>query len=178
MTSLPTSESLLTLARSALTACGAHVLLTSGVHPVRSPINGLQFGAVAGLNSAAGNELTVDIAVERATAAFATWRTTPAPRRAEVVRHLAALLREHIGDLATIVSIEAGKIRSEALGEVQEMIDICDYAVGLSRTMGLSRGRTTDEPSRSPLRPRLPHSPWVELGKRSGCKGAGAATAS
>jgi aldehyde dehydrogenase (NAD+) len=136
VTSLPTSESLLTLARSALAACGANVALTSGSHSVRSPINGLQFGSVAGLNGAGGNELTVDIAVERATAAFATWRTTPAPRRAEVVRHLAALLREHIGDLATIVSIEAGKIRSEALGEVQEMIDICDYAVGLSRTMG------------------------------------------
>ena len=136
MTSLPTSESLLTLARSALAACGANVTLTSGSHPVRSPINGLQFGSVAGLIGAGGNELTVDIAVERAAGAFTTWRTAPAPRRAEVVRHLAALLREHIGDLATIVSIEAGKIRSEALGEVQEMIDICDYAVGLSRTMG------------------------------------------
>ena len=136
MTSLPTSESLLTLARSALAACGANVALSSGSHAVRSPINGLQFGSVAGPSGASGNELTVDIAVERATAAFTTWRTTPAPRRAEVVRHLAALLREHIGDLATIVSIEAGKIRSEALGEVQEMIDICDYAVGLSRTMG------------------------------------------
>ncbi|MET0953783.1 MAG: aldehyde dehydrogenase family protein, partial [Aeromicrobium sp.] len=86
-----------------------------------------------------GTITSVDNAVDRATSAFAGWRGTPAPRRAEVIRHLADLLREHIGDLATLVSLEAGKIRSEALGEVQEMIDICDFAVGLSRSMG---GRT------------------------------------
>ena len=129
MTTLPTPESLLALAESALGACGTTISLSSGAHRVRSPINGLEFGAVSA-------DLTVDLAVERASAVFAVWRSTPAPRRAEVVRHLAALLREHIGDLATLVSIEAGKIRSEALGEVQEMIDICDFAVGISRTMG------------------------------------------
>jgi L-aminoadipate-semialdehyde dehydrogenase len=79
---------------------------------------------------------SVGNAVDRATSAFAAWRNTPAPRRAEVVRHLSVLLREHAEDLAAIVTIEAGKIRSEARGEVQEMIDICEYAVGLSRSIG------------------------------------------
>ncbi len=136
MTTLPTPAALLALAQTALGACGTNLSLDSGAHVARSPINGLQFGSVSSPVDAASAELSVDLAVERATAAFAIWRTTPAPRRAEVVRHLADLLREHIGDLATLVSIEAGKIRSEALGEVQEMIDICDFAVGISRTMG------------------------------------------
>ena len=134
MTPLPTAEHLVALAQSALTACGAPTLTAaSGAPRARSPINGASLGGVG------GELIDVDSAVERATAAYAVWRTTPAPRRAELVRHLAALLREHIEDLATLVSLEAGKIRSEALGEVQEMIDICDFAVGLSRTMG---GRT------------------------------------
>ena len=129
VTSLPTSVSLLELAQSALAACGAPAIASHGAHAVRSPITGGRLGAV-------GDTVSVDDAVDRATVAFQTWRTTPAPRRAEAVRHLAALLREHIEDLATLVTIEAGKIHSEALGEVQEMIDICDFAVGLSRTMG------------------------------------------
>src|SRR3954462_4603022 len=108
-------------------------MTSGGAHPARSPISGETLGGVDGTIT------SVDNAVDRATSAFAAWRGTPAPRRAEVIRHLADLLREHIGDLATLVSLEAGKIRSEALGEVQEMIDICDFAVGLSRTMG---GRT------------------------------------
>ena len=70
-----------------------------------------------------------------ATAAFATWRTTPAPVRGNLVRRLGELLREHKDDLGALVSIEAGKIRSEGRGEVQEMIDICDFAVGLSRQL-------------------------------------------
>ena len=67
--------------------------------------------------------------------AFATWRTTPAPVRGNLVRRLGELLREHKDDLGALVSIEAGKIRSEGRGEVQEMIDICDFAVGLSRQL-------------------------------------------
>ena len=59
----------------------------------------------------------------------------PAPVRGELVRELGELLREHKEDLGALVSIEAGKIRSEGLGEVQEMIDICDLAVGLSRQL-------------------------------------------
>ncbi|MEO6126420.1 MAG: aldehyde dehydrogenase family protein [Ilumatobacteraceae bacterium] len=130
--SLPTTGFLTELAQAALDGCGAAALGADGVHSARSPITGGSLGRIDAPSD-------VDAAVERATTAYATWRNTPAPRRAELVRHLAALLREHIGDLATIVSLEAGKIRSEALGEVQEMIDICDFAVGLSRSMG---GRT------------------------------------
>ena len=73
--------------------------------------------------------------VGAAQTAFETWRTVPAPVRGRLVRELGLLLREHKADLGTLVSIEAGKIRSEGLGEVQEMIDICDLAVGLSRQL-------------------------------------------
>ena len=100
----------------------------------RSPITGDVLGTI---DRAA--IITVDDAVERATEAYTTWRTTPAPRRSEVIRHLATLLRERSPHLAWLVTLEAGKIHSEALGEVQEMIDICDFAVGLSRSVG---GRT------------------------------------
>ena len=71
----------------------------------------------------------------RAVEAFAVWRATPAPVRGNLVRRFGELLREHKDDLGELVSIEAGKIRSEGLGEVQEMIDICDFAVGLSRQL-------------------------------------------
>jgi L-aminoadipate-semialdehyde dehydrogenase len=70
---------------------------------------------------------------------FSTWRARPAPARGEVVRQLGEKLREHKEALGEMISVEVGKIRSEGLGEVQEMIDICDFAVGLSRQLyGLS----------------------------------------
>jgi len=68
-------------------------------------------------------------------ARFREWRTRPAPRRAEVVRTLAELLRANKAALGELISLEVGKIRSEGLGEVQEMIDVCDFAVGLSRQL-------------------------------------------
>ena len=71
----------------------------------------------------------------RAAEAFQAWRTVPAPVRGGLVRRLGELLREHKEDLGTLVSLEVGKITSEALGEVQEMIDICEFAVGLSRQL-------------------------------------------
>lgn len=77
----------------------------------------------------------VGLAVDIAKSAFLKWRQVPAPRRGEFVRLIGEALREHKTDLATIVSWEAGKITQEALGEVQEMIDICDFAVGLSRQL-------------------------------------------
>ncbi len=77
--------------------------------------------------------------VAAAAAAFETWRMVPAPRRGEIVRQLGEELRTHKEALGRLVSLEAGKIHSEGLGEVQEMIDICDFAVGLSRQLyGLS----------------------------------------
>ncbi|MBY0443265.1 MAG: aldehyde dehydrogenase family protein [Mycobacteriaceae bacterium] len=77
----------------------------------------------------------VNQTITNAEQAFSTWRNTPAPARGAVARQLGELLTEHKNDLATLVTIEVGKIRSEALGEVQEMIDICQFAVGLSRQL-------------------------------------------
>ncbi len=71
--------------------------------------------------------------VQQACRSFLHWRDVPAPRRGLLVRDLAIALREHKADLATLLAIEVGKIRSEAEGEIQEMVDIADYAVGLSR---------------------------------------------
>ncbi len=71
----------------------------------------------------------------RATAAFAAWQTLPAPKRGAVVRDLGAILRQYQEPLGELVSAEMGKIRPEGAGEVQEMIDICDFAVGLSRQL-------------------------------------------
>ncbi|WP_404811383.1 L-piperidine-6-carboxylate dehydrogenase [Gemmobacter serpentinus] len=76
-----------------------------------------------------------EAAISRAAAAFKAWRLVPAPRRGELVRLLGEELRAAKTDLGRLVSIEAGKIVSEGLGEVQEMIDICDFAVGLSRQL-------------------------------------------
>ncbi len=67
--------------------------------------------------------------------AFRTWRMMPAPQRGEVVRQLGEALRRHKDNLGRLVSLEMGKVLSEGLGEVQEMIDVCDFAVGLSRQL-------------------------------------------
>lgn len=77
----------------------------------------------------------VEAALASAGAAFTRWRDVPAPRRGELVRLLGEELRSAKEDLATLVTLEAGKIPAEATGEVQEMIDICDFAVGLSRQL-------------------------------------------
>src|SRR5947209_12747373 len=74
-------------------------------------------------------------AVTEAHEAFSRWRLVPAPRRGEVVRRLGDAFRARKEDLARLVSLENGKILSEARGEVQEVIDICDFAVGLSRQL-------------------------------------------
>jgi aldehyde dehydrogenase (NAD+) len=97
---------------------------------VRSPISG---EVIAHLADASARQ--VGAVVETAHQAFLAWRTVPPPRRGELVRLFAEELREAKTDLAALVTLEAGKIASEALGEVQEMIDICDYAVGLSRQL-------------------------------------------
>jgi aldehyde dehydrogenase (NAD+) len=77
--------------------------------------------------------------VRRAGEAFQVWREVPAPRRGEVVRQIGQALRAHKDDLAALVSLETGKIREEGAGEIQEMIDIADFAVGQSRMLyGLS----------------------------------------
>jgi len=73
--------------------------------------------------------------VAAARAGFETWRLLPAPKRGELIRDLGEALREHKEPLGELVTLENGKIRAEGLGEVQEMIDICDFAVGLSRQL-------------------------------------------
>jgi aldehyde dehydrogenase (NAD+) len=77
----------------------------------------------------------VTAVIDAADEAFRKWRIVPAPKRGEFVRRVGNKLREHKADLANIVTLEAGKITQEALGEVQEMIDVCDFAVGLSRQL-------------------------------------------
>ncbi|MFZ0135208.1 MAG: aldehyde dehydrogenase family protein [Desulfobacterales bacterium] len=99
-----------------------------------SPINGAEIGRV---RSAAKNDC--EAVIDRAARAFETWRTVPAPRRGEIVRQIGEALRRHKRELGSLVSLETGKIRAEGEGEVQEMIDIADFALGQSRMLyGLS----------------------------------------
>ncbi|MBL1074975.1 aldehyde dehydrogenase family protein [Nocardia sp. 2] len=101
-----------------------------GALSVRTPITG---GELATLRPTSLDE--ADAAISRAATAFHAWRVVPAPRRAAVVRRLSELLTAHLDDLGELVTLEAGKIGAEARGEVQEMIDICEFAVGLSRQL-------------------------------------------
>jgi aldehyde dehydrogenase (NAD+) len=97
---------------------------------VNSPINGMQ---VARFRNASPAQLeTVITCAEKA---FQEFRSVPAPLRGELVRRIGNIAREHKEDLARIVTLESGKIMPEALGEVQEWIDVCDFAVGLSRQL-------------------------------------------
>jgi aldehyde dehydrogenase (NAD+) len=96
----------------------------------RSPIDG---GAIGSVVEASREDVASACAL--AQRAFLTWRAVPAPRRGELVRLLGEELRTAKKPLARLVTLEAGKIVQEGLGEVQEMIDICDYAVGLSRQL-------------------------------------------
>ncbi len=129
-------------ALSALERLGAKPnWVKQGGVPARSPLSGEIIGRLAEASDA-----DVSAALEEAHAAFLQWRTVPAPRRGEFVRLLGEELRKSKDDLALLVTLEAGKIASEAAGEVQEMIDICDFAVGLSRQLyGLAI--STERPS-------------------------------
>jgi aldehyde dehydrogenase (NAD+) len=118
----PADEARQLLARLGVTSAGTLVS--------HSPIDGQEIGSV---NEAAPGDVAA--ACERAQAAFLQWRSVPAPRRGELVRLLGEELRAAKEPLARLVTLEAGKIVQEGLGEVQEMIDICDYAVGLSRQL-------------------------------------------
>ncbi|MFG1420283.1 L-piperidine-6-carboxylate dehydrogenase [Roseixanthobacter liquoris] len=99
-----------------------------GTLAARSPITGEQVAALTETPDVAA-------AIGAAHKAFLAWRTVPAPRRGELVRLLGEELRTAKADLGRLVTLEAGKILSEGLGEVQEMIDICDFATGLSRQL-------------------------------------------
>lgn len=117
-------------ARKLLADFGNTVPLEAGDLAVHSPIDGAR---LANLRSSTPTDVEATVAV--AQAAFLTWRMVPAPRRGELVRRFGEALRRHKIELAELVTIESGKIRTEALGEVQEMIDICEFAVGLSRQL-------------------------------------------
>jgi aldehyde dehydrogenase (NAD+) len=122
------------LAREAaglLTALGvAEGRLTGGTRAARTPISG---EIIAHLHDSTAEAAKAEI--DKAHTAFLAWRMVPAPKRGELVRLLGEELRANKAALGRLVSIEAGKITSEGLGEVQEMIDICDFAVGLSRQL-------------------------------------------
>jgi aldehyde dehydrogenase (NAD+) len=99
-------------------------------YPVRNPATG---EPLAGLRPATGDDLERVIA--HATVAFRHWRSVPAPRRGQLIRALGDELRRFKEPLGRLISLEVGKILAEGLGEVQEMIDMCDLAVGLSRQL-------------------------------------------
>ncbi len=125
------SSSLAAEAARILQGCGvAPDRFADGTRAVRSPITGETIGRV---RDASAQEVAEVIG--RAAAAFGTWRLVPGPRRGELVRLIGEELRAAKAELGRLVSIEVGKIVSEGLGEVQEMIDICDFAVGLSRQL-------------------------------------------
>ena len=97
---------------------------------VKSPVDGAEIGRVRSDTAA-----EVDAKIALSVQAFHAWREVPAPRRGELVRLFGEELRAHKAALGRLVTLEAGKIVQEGLGEVQEMIDICDFAVGLSRQL-------------------------------------------
>jgi aldehyde dehydrogenase (NAD+) len=104
--------------------------LSGGSRIVRSPVNGEEIAAIRDTTPE-----EAEAAIARSQAAFRQWRGMPAPKRGEFVRLLGLELRQAKAELGRLVTLEAGKITSEGLGEVQEMIDICDFAVGLSRQL-------------------------------------------
>ena len=106
--------------------------ITSAATPITSfnPTTGEAIAQVIPVDATAYDAVVAD-----AQHAFLAWRSVPAPKRGELIRDLGAILREYREPLGELVSLEMGKIRAEGLGEVQEMIDICDFAVGLSRQL-------------------------------------------
>lgn len=125
------TKPLSTVTEETMKACGvgADLNVADGMQVV-SPVTGETVATLAQHSAADAAR-----AIETAAAAFRAWRLVPAPRRGELVRLFAEELRKSKEELGRMVSIEAGKSPSEGLGEVQEMIDICDFAVGLSRQL-------------------------------------------
>ena len=137
---IPSSSALNRLAVATASRCGVDVDAFAGDVVTTSPINGEPLATTSWVDGSA-----VDDAVTRAQATFLQWRRVPAPVRGALVKRLGELLALHKNDLATLIGLEVGKITSEARGEVQEMIDICDFAVGLSRQL-YGRTMTSERP--------------------------------
>ncbi|ULQ54361.1 L-piperidine-6-carboxylate dehydrogenase [Flavihumibacter fluvii] len=113
------------------TSTGSAWIKTTGENiPSYTPVNGSLIGSVTATDKAGYEQV-----INTAAAAFREWRSWPAPRRGEVVRQIGEALRAKKQALGQLVSYEMGKSLQEGLGEVQEMIDICDFAVGLSRQL-------------------------------------------
>ena len=124
-------DSLKSETRALLASLGvSDAALTGGALAARSAISGEVLADLPTDDAAVAAD-----AVKKAQAAFLEWRNVPAPKRGELIRLLGEELRANKDALGRIVSIEVGKVTSEGLGEVQEMIDICDFAVGLSRQL-------------------------------------------
>ncbi|MCH2248369.1 MAG: aldehyde dehydrogenase family protein [Cognatishimia sp.] len=104
--------------------------LDGGTLSVATPVDGSEIAKLSEHSVAEANAM-----IDKAHEAFLKWRTVPAPRRGEYVRLLGEELRREKDNLGALVTLECGKILQEGLGEVQEMIDICDFAVGLSRQL-------------------------------------------
>jgi aldehyde dehydrogenase (NAD+) len=129
-TVFPTTAEITANVLRALKATSVDTDAVTGDTEVRTPITGEVIFKVKTHSSD-----DIDTAVSQAAEAFKTWREVPAPVRGQLVKRWGQLLTEHKADLATLVTAEVGKIHSEALGEVQEMIDIADLAVGQSRQL-------------------------------------------
>ncbi|WP_343599825.1 aldehyde dehydrogenase family protein [Mycobacterium sp.] len=132
---LPTADEVRARVHGAFDAIGASATAAAVLGepggpglPASTPVTGDVLFTVAQTDD-------VDAAIAAAAEAFSTWRYTPAPARGALVARLGQLLAEHRDQLATLVTVETGKIGSEAAGEVQEMIDVCQFAVGLSRQL-------------------------------------------
>ena len=143
--SVTSTDELGSRARKVLEELRRRPFLAATGHPVsaRSPITGEDLFGVP-----AAGQAEVEAAITETKEAFRERRAVPAPVRGAFVKRLGELLGEHKADVAELITIEAGKIRSESLGEVQEAIDICDFAVGLSRQLD---GRTMPSERPEPL---------------------------
>ena len=114
--------------------CGSWMPCGGEILPSHSPVNGEEIGKIRCATHKEYDQIAL-----RAAEAFKTWRMTPAPARGDIVRQIGNALRRHKKDLGALITLEMGKIRTEGEGEVQEMIDIADMAVGQSRMLyGLS----------------------------------------
>ncbi len=141
--SVSSTDELRSRARGALENCGVD-LSSLGTGPFVTACSPITGEALFDVPAAGRPEVEAAIAATKH--AFREWRGVPAPIRGALVKRLGALLSEHKEDVAELITIEAGKIPSESLGEVQETIDICDFAVGLSRQLD---GRTMPSERRS-----------------------------
>src|SRR5699024_3653138 len=125
-----THDQLLSTIEEALKACGYTGDLTGGGSRTLTPLTGENLFAIP-----ASTKEHVTGMFPSTDLAFKSWREVPAPRRGNVIKRWGELLTEHKRDLGILVQVEAGKSMSEAEGEVQEMIDICDFALGQSRML-------------------------------------------